>query len=837
MKLEHAYPNPQCFISILHNHWVGWLPDSDSPTKLNEKQLLALGGILPADDEKLVQDLLTLGFLLNESAEFPKPHTEIVVIPDQSAVNLATACQSTHRVNHHLALRPYKGGFLTYSTQKNCHAVLSPTVAAAMTGGGPTGSTLLEEPGKTDKLIEDLLECRFIIPLKDMERPKVRQNAAVAFARYATSGVALELQGCEPEKVLEGRIPVYFAGCIDLAMDMSYGYLNLALGMIRATAEAYEGGRLKDRFYMVPHFLMTPAAVLAAAETYGPGVVFFSNYIWAHEGNLKASRDIKVLDRKFVCVFGGPQAPNYGKDVKTMHDEHPHVDILVRGEGEITAADLLDKLCWDTVGTPDYDSITDVPGIAYRDATIGDFRRTADRPRLTDLAELPSPYVAGVFDSVPQEILYGATLETNRGCPYGCTFCDWGSATRQKIRRFEMERVKAELDWIGQAGISVLFIADANFGVFKRDIEIAQMIADVAKRYGALKQVVTNYAKNATQNLAEIVRIFARSGLASEGIISIQTRDTDTLHVINRDNIKTERYDELLEVFREERLPLSTDLMIGLPGATPESFKSDLQHYFETGVQAKAYLTRMLVNSPMAEPQYVARHAIETDEQGFMRSCHSYTVAERDYMLDLFGMYSLAVSYGLFKYVLYYLQWDKGIRGIDFIDAFLQEIKSEPQLHPRTSWTLGFLDNQLHSPGGWRPFLEEIASFAERRFGIEWDSAMEAVLQAQEAVLADPDKQADRNYELDHDVVRYYRDNALRMPLIEYGPGTLSVQDVYGVCKMDPVRHYQYDTHSVAWELESQLNDVDRPVFFLEKDQMLAKLSWPQRTAIGQRAW
>jgi hypothetical protein len=48
---------------------------------------------------------------------------------------------------------------------------------------------------------------------------------------------------------------------------------------------------------------------------------------------------------------------------------------------------------------------------------------------------------------------------------------------------------------------------------------------------------------------------------------------------------------------------------------------------------------------------------------------------------------------------------------------------------------------------------------------------------------------------------------------------------------------YQCDTNSVAWELESELNDVDRPVFFLEKDVSLARLSWPKRTAIGQRAW
>ena len=449
-------------------------------------------------------------------------------------------------------------------------------------------------------LIDELLKYGFIVQRDGVAAPEVRNNSAVAFARYAMGGVTQELQKRDPVKDLAGRIPIYFAGCIDLAMDMSYGYLNLALGMIMASTKAYEGGRLQERYYLVPHFFMTPAAVMAAAETYGPGVAFFSNYIWAHEGNLLASEQLKDLDRRFVTVFGGPQAPSYSKDVLSLYDRHSHIDVLVRGEGEITAADLVDKLQWSAAGEPDCSGLADVMGITYREPGSETIHTTDDRPRLKELAELPSPYIEGTFDTVPREILYGATLETNRGCPYGCTFCDWGSATRQKIRKFDLERVRAELDWIGRAGISVLFVADANFGVFKRDIEIAAMIAEVAQRYGTLKQVVTNYAKNATGNLAEIIRIFARSGLASEGIISIQTRDTQTLHVIDRDNIKTERYDELLDVFREERLSLSTDLMIGLPGATPASFKADLQHYFEAGVQAKAYLTRVLVNSPMA---------------------------------------------------------------------------------------------------------------------------------------------------------------------------------------------------------------------------------------------
>ena len=57
-----------------------------------------------------------------------------------------------------------------------------------------------------------------------------------------------------------------------------------------------------------------------------------------------------------------------------------------------------------------------------------------------------------------------------------------------------------------------------------------------------------------------------------------------------------------------------------------------------------------------------------------------------------------------------------------------------------------------------------------------------------------------------------------------------------GLCRVDPTRHYQYDSHSIAWELASELNDVDRPAFFLEQDA-LTRLAWPSRTTVGRRAW
>ena len=57
-----------------------------------------------------------------------------------------------------------------------------------------------------------------------------------------------------------------------------------------------------------------------------------------------------------------------------------------------------------------------------------------------------------------------------------------GSAIAAKVHRFELERVYAEAEWIAGNGIEYLFIADANFGILPRDVEIA--VVDAARGFG-----------------------------------------------------------------------------------------------------------------------------------------------------------------------------------------------------------------------------------------------------------------------------------------------------------------------------------------------------------------
>ena len=118
-----------------------------------------------------------------------------------------------------------------------------------------------------------------------------------------------------------------------------------------------------------------------------------------------------------------------------------------------------------------------IPSISYIDSK-GEFHFNTMLPRMIDeqLAETQSPLTSGVFDKLMLEntghkwiLMY----ETDRGCPYMCTYCDWGGATEDKVSKFPLDQIYDDVMWLGQNKIPYVFLCNANFGILKRDVQIA----------------------------------------------------------------------------------------------------------------------------------------------------------------------------------------------------------------------------------------------------------------------------------------------------------------------------------------------------------------------------
>lgn len=713
------------------------------------------------------------------------------------------------RIGANIALEPRAGGFTAWSPARRqwipldtstallLLAFVTPATASDIEASRPQ---LLAGQGGESR-ISLLLESGLLVRCEDrpMARsgPEHQRGAPVITARKLNGP---RWQDIEPDH----RIPVYFTPHME-------NHYPLALGMIAAAINSHDDGRLLGQFHPMPISFLTPQQLFEGiSRKFGPGVWLFSNYIWSLDINLKIANLLKSRDRANLIIFGGPSVPGYATACARFMAENPAVDIAVHGEGEVAITELLDHVSKDAQGrvTCDPDGLQEVQGLTYRDpANSEQLITTPSRTRLKEPDSIPSPYLTGVFDSYDGAV-EAAIIESNRGCPFGCTFCDWGSATRQKVRKFDLDRVKQEIEWIGRNQVRVIWIADANFGMYDRDIELSEYIVETKKKYGFPQEVVVNYTKNTTRRLVEIIKAFSAGGIISQGIISIQTTDEATLEVINRRNIKTEKYDELTQVFADANLPLSTDLMIGLPGITPEAFDRDLQRYFDVDVSAKAYPTQLLPNSPMADPDYMEKYQIKVDDEDFIISCHSFNEQDLADMKAIFNVFMIADGYSVLRYVLRYLQWEHGIKALDFMHTLLDCVRRDPARYPYSSWTTRYFVADKFMPGGWKNFYDEIARIAREEYGVERNSAFDTVLLVNELAMPDETMHYPHTVQLLHDLVAWFREHNGRAvhearPLASYGPGEFTVDDPDSMVSID-MDYIQYDSHQYFWELRSE---------------------------------
>lgn len=597
-----------------------------------------------------------------------------------------------------------------------------------------------------------------------------------------------------------------------IPVNANKGTAPAALGLLMAYAMEYDGGRLGDKFDFVPMFFTDDARIAARAST--PGVFMFSNYMWTLEDNLRISALVKAINPANITVHGGPDSPSYEKDCERFFADNPHVDVIVRGEGELTFAELLDAL--DLANLQDLSVLEHVPGLSYR--TADGVRRTANRERIADLDSIPSPYLIGLMDEFGA-VRAAAVIETNRGCPYGCTFCDWGSATLSKVRRFDLDRVLKELEWSALNTIEGASIADANFGMLERDVAIAEKIASLKRTHGYPRTVAVNYAKNQVKHLLQIIRILADAQILAEGVVSLQTTDESTLKVIERSNIKLNRYDEIAVQFRQAKLPLAVDIMMGLPGSTPQAFKSDLQKCTDRDLRVRANPTQLLPNSPMNEPSYRLKHGIVARPGELVKEAASYTRKEWEDMDRLRIAYYLFDNYGLLRYVARFVRRETGMGEIEFYDRVRSEALSHPEQWPIIASAVNTLEGYMAPQGSWGLFIAETRRYIVDYLGLPDDSALRTALSVQHAHMPTPGRVFPDTIALEHDFISWQeallacREDGHRedwhkhVPrLSEYGPATLVIDDPNEICVRDVgVHKYLLDFGLRSWEFDSPL--------------------------------
>lgn len=380
-------------------------------------------------------------------------------------------------------------------------------------------------------------------------------------------------------------------------------YLPLSVGLLQAYVQrqAKEPGRYE---FLLPTYSRRPVKDMVE-RLIGADVIGFSTYVWNVNVSLEIARAIKRERPETLIVFGGPQVPNTAEGFLR---EHPFIDVACHGEGEQVFLSLLESYSegsWERV-----------PSISYlrEDGSLVNHPRAL---RISDLSTLPSPYLEGIFEPLmeanPQEG-WNIMWETNRGCPFSCTFCDWGSAVASKVYTFDMERVLKEIDWFAEHKAEYVFCCDANFGILPRDLEVAQYVAEVKRKTGYPRALAVQNTKNATERAYKVQKLLSDAGLNKGGTISLQSVDPNTLKSIKRQNISSESFQELQRRFTRDRVETYTDMILGLPGETYDSFTEGVSHVIENGQHNRIFFQNLsiLPNAEMGDPEYQKKYGMVT---------------------------------------------------------------------------------------------------------------------------------------------------------------------------------------------------------------------------------
>lgn len=382
-------------------------------------------------------------------------------------------------------------------------------------------------------------------------------------------------------------------------------YFPYSVGILQAYAQQHLL-RPDDFEFLLPIYSRI-SVDYAVEQLLHADLVGFSLYVWNNRISLQIAARLKAKKPEVIIFCGGPHVPDRAEEFLR---NNPFVNIACHGEGEKVFVSILEN-------APD-GNLDKVPSISYL-TKGGVFMQTQRAGRIKDLAAVPSPFLEGTFvpliQAYPDEN-WIAVWETNRGCPFSCTFCDWGSAVAAKVNSWDLARLYREIEWFADHKIEFIFCADANFGILPRDVDIASRCAEVKQQRGFPQAISVQNTKNATERSYQVQKILSDAGLNKGVVVSLQSVDEKTLKAIKRDNINLETFHEIQRRFSAQGVETMTDLILGLPDETYDSFANGVSKVIESGQHNRIQFNNLsiLPNAEMGSQDYQERYGMQVVE-------------------------------------------------------------------------------------------------------------------------------------------------------------------------------------------------------------------------------
>ncbi len=395
--------------------------------------------------------------------------------------------------------------------------------------------------------------------------------------------------------------------------DLSHNYASkgtftfpINIGYIASYAKKIYGDRVEIQLFKFPHKL------ISAVKTRKPHIVGLSNYTWNLDINSKISFWLKSISPDIITVLGGPDYPASKEEHLSYLLARPHTDFYVNYQGELGFANIIERFL--STGSIKNMKTSALQNCSFLSSGKDTVISAGSYKFIEDLDTIPSPYLEGLLDDFFGQGL-NPLIETNRGCPYCCTYCAWGQSASKKVLKFSLARIKAEIEYIAQksVGTDMLMLADANFGLFERDVEIAGFIRRSKEQYGYPGNIFVAWAKGSPKRLIKMIGILGDIFGTTSTLGSFQTLDRDVMKNIKRTNLSLGDFKKLQDYFKERNISTSSELILGLPGETKASHLKGLRDMFNFNASGIfCYNLRMIGGSELNTLENRKKYGIKT---------------------------------------------------------------------------------------------------------------------------------------------------------------------------------------------------------------------------------
>lgn len=357
---------------------------------------------------------------------------------------------------------------------------------------------------------------------------------------------------------------------------LNSNHFPLGIGMLAAYALQELNEKIEISLHKIPEDLLD--------EFKGglPDLFCCSTYTWNAELTYTIAAYVKSINPRVVTVFGGPNFPLPRDERQAFLKNRPAIDFFVKWDGEHVFVDLLKKLMNADLNIDTFKKARPVlDNLCY---LVDDDYIEGPDTRVQDLMTIPSPYLAGLMDKF-FDLPLMPSIETTRGCPFSCTFCNDGSALRSKIFYRTEKFIRDELEYIASHLKStthpMLGSCDLNFGMFKHDIATAKILNDIYKRYRWPTRFYVSTGKTRTNRIHQVANLVNEGNLDIFKVGgSLQSTNKKVLKKIKRVNVPLEDFKQTQG--QKGNAQIFTELIVPLPEETKESFYNGLKEVVDT---------------------------------------------------------------------------------------------------------------------------------------------------------------------------------------------------------------------------------------------------------------